>query len=140
MEMILGQLKYFGASFLWGVILMFGYDFILIFRRKVRHGAFWRTVEDWLFWAVAALLVFQMIFALNNGIIRSFFVASFAGGMFLYRKLMKEHFVSAVVAVLDFIFRPYVWISRKIRKICEKKRKNSEKSLKNPCNSEEKPL
>ena len=112
---------------------MFGYDFILVFRRKIRHGRAGRAVEDWLFWTVAALLVFQMIFTLNHGIIRSFFVVSFTDGMFLYRKLMKNHFVDAVTALIDFIFRPYVWISGKIRKIRKKKQKN-------PCNSEKKPL
>ena len=140
MEMIVGQLRYFGASFLWGVVLMFGYDFILVFRRKVRHGRVGRAVEDWLFWAVAALLVFQMIFTLNYGVIRSFFVASFIAGMVLYRKVVKDRFVRGAIACIDFVFRPYVWISGKIRNLWEKRRKKNEKSSKNPCNSEEKPL
>ena len=121
MEMIIGQLRYFGASFLLGFLLMFLYDFLEIFRCKVHHGRVWLFVEDWLFWLVAAVFVFQMIFALNHGIIRSFFILSFIGGMSLYRGLVKKRFICGVLAVFDFISRPYVWIREKIRK----KRKKS---------------
>lgn len=120
MEMIIRQLWYFGASFLWGLVLMFLYDFLEVFRRKVKHGRIWLLVEDWLFWAVASILVFQMIFALNNGIIRSFFIVSFVAGMVLYRKVAKEHVINAILAVIAFVFRPYVWILEKIRKIRKK--------------------
>lgn len=120
MDMIVGQLQYFGASFLWGLVLMFLYDFIEVFRRKIKHGRIWLFFEDWLFWSVAAVLVFQMIFALNNGIIRSFFIASFVAGMAVYRKVVKERVINGILAVISFIFRPYVWILQKIQKIRKK--------------------
>lgn len=120
MEMIIGQLQYFGASFLYGVLLMFVYDFVRVFRCKVRHPVAARLAEDWIFWLVAAIFVFQMIFALNNGIMRSFFVVSFVGGLVSYRKLMKDHLVHAILAVIHFIFRPYVWIRKKLGKIHKK--------------------
>ena len=90
---------------------MFLYDFLEVFRRKVKHGRIWLLVEDWLFWAV---------FALYNGIIRSFFIVSFVAGMALYRKVAKEHVINAILAVIAFVFRPYVWILEKIRKIRKK--------------------
>lgn len=121
MEMIWGQIWYVSASFLWGIVLMFAYDFILAARRRIRHGKIATLVEDWIFWAVAALFVFQMIFALNNGIIRSFFVLAFVGGMYGYRKAAKSHVQKGILAVFSLIFRPYVWISKKFRK----KRKKS---------------
>ena len=120
MEMIQGQLWYVGASFLWGVVLMFFYDFLLAARQRFHHGKVWILVEDWLFWAVAALLVFQMIFALNNGIIRSFFVIAFVCGMYGYRKLAKKHVQKGILGFFGVIFRPYVWILKKIHKIRKK--------------------
>lgn len=120
MEMIQGQLWYVGASFFWGVLLMFVYDFILVARRRFAHGKVLKLVEDWLFWVIAALLVFQMIFALNNGIIRSFFVIAFVLGMYGYRKLAKKHVQKGIYSIFSLIFRPYVWISKKIRKIHKK--------------------
>lgn len=124
MEMIQGQLWYVASSFLWGVVLMFVYDFIEAFRIGFAHGKVLVMLEDWLFWSVASLLVFQMIFALNNGIIRSFFVIAFILGMFVYRKIAKKHVQRGIIAVFSFFFRPYVWILNKIRK----KRKKSLKS------------
>jgi len=124
MEMIQGQLCYVGASFLWGAVLMFVYDFILTARRRFPHGKVLLLVEDWLFWAVASLFVFQMIFALNNGIIRSFFVIAFILGMFLYRKIAKNHVQRGIYAVFALIFRPYVWILEKVRKIRKKSLKS----------------
>ena len=125
MEMILGQLAYFGASFLWGVLLMFGYDFIEVFRRRVKHGKVAKLIEDWIFWLIAAVLVFQMIFALNNGIIRNFFIISFLAGMVLYRKLVKERVIRFLLYLIRLLLRPYVWIS-------EKKKKKSGEKAKSP--------
>lgn len=124
MEMIQGQLWYVGASFLWGVVLMFVYDFILVLRLHFSHGKVLVLVEDWIFWAVASILVFQMIFALNNGIIRSFFVIAFILGMFVYRKIVKKRVQRVITAIFSFIFRPYVWILKKIRKIRKKSLKS----------------
>lgn len=124
MEMIQGQLWYVGASFLWGVVLMFVYDFILVLRLRFSHGKVLVLVEDWIFWAVASLFVFQMIFTLNNGIIRSFFVISFILGMFAYRKIVKKRVQRVITAIFSFIFRPYVWILKKICKIHKKSLKS----------------
>lgn len=120
MELIISQLRYFIASLLCGIIFMFGYDMLEVFRCKVKHGKIWIFTEDWLFWTVAAVLIFQMIFALNNGILRSFFVASFIGGMFAYRRVAKKHVVHGICAVLNVIFRPCVWILGKFSKMRKK--------------------
>lgn len=116
MEKIGGQLLYFGASFLWGLLLMCGYDLIEVFRHGVHHGKVAKFIEDWIFWLIAAVLVFQMIFTLNHGIIRNFFVFSFLSGMVLYRKVVKDRFVRFLLSLLRLIFRPYVWIRKKMRK------------------------
>ncbi len=120
MEMITGQLRYVGASFLWGIILLFFYDFILAARQRFRHRKVWILAEDWLFWIIAALFVFQMIFELNNGLIRNFFVIAFITGMCVYRKLVKKHVQMGIISFFRMFFRPYVWIGEKIRKIRKK--------------------
>lgn len=120
MEAIVGQLQYVLASFAWGVALMFFYDFILVFRYMKKHGRFGVFIEDWIFWAVAAILVFRMIFALNNGVLRSFFVFAFLLGMVGYRRVVKERLQKGVVTVCHWIVRPYVWVCGKIRMIRKK--------------------
>lgn len=116
MELILGQIWYIFASLLWGFFLMFLYDFILVFRGRKRRTKIRLFLEDWLFWAIASVFVFQMIFAINNGILRSTFVIAFLVGMTGYRKLVKKRVQIAIKAVFSFVFRPYVWILKKIKK------------------------
>ncbi len=116
MDMIVNQIQFFVASFVYGFGLMFIYDFIGAFRLKVRHNTFAKWIEDWLFWFIAAVIVFQMIFAINYGIIRSFFVLAFLSGMGLYRILWKNYVQKGILAVFTMLFRPYVWILKKLRK------------------------
>lgn len=124
MELIIGQSWYVLASFLWGVFLMFLYDFILVFRGGKKVGKVRLFLEDWIFWGIASIFVFQMVFELNNGMIRSFFVIAFLLGMVGYRKLVKNVVQRAIKAVFSFISRPYVWISEKIKKIRKKSLKS----------------
>lgn len=116
MELIIGQCRYFGASLLYGLGLMFCYDFLRVFRGIVRHGKFSIVLEDWLFWIVAAFLVFQMVFAMNYGMLRFFFVGSLIVGMWLYRKLVGDHFLRGMSALVSWLFRPYVWLHEKLVK------------------------
>jgi hypothetical protein len=88
----------------------------LLLRRKIKQPVFARLVTDWLFWMGAAVFVFQLIFDLNYGIMRSFFVVSFVGGMLVYRKTVGDRFVRLISALLHQIFRPCVWFCKKIRK------------------------
>ena len=106
MEMIQGQLMYVAASFVEGIFLMFLYDFIRAFRMKVKHGRVWILIEDWLFWLLALL--------------RSFFVIALTLGVFLYRTLVKTHVQRAIYGFFRLIFRPYVWIFKKIKGIRKK--------------------
>jgi hypothetical protein len=125
MEMIFAQLRYFSVSLVYGAGLMFLYDFILVFRSFVRHTKLWIVLGDWFFWLAAAVFVFRMVFALNYGMIRSFFVISFIIGMALYRKLVGQHFVHLLCTLLKWIFRPYVWIAEKFDKKMAKRKNKS---------------
>ena len=116
MELIIGQFRYVLASFLWGIFLMFLYDFIVVHRGSKKIGKVRLLIEDWIFWGIAAIFVFQMIFALNNGILRSFFIIAFLLGMVGYRKLVKNVVQRGIRAIIDFFCRPYVWIKKKIAK------------------------
>lgn len=120
MELIVGQLKYVFASFFLGIFLMFLYDFLLAHRDIKKIGKILLFIEDWIFWGISAIFVFQMIFQLNNGILRSFFVIAFLLGMTGYRKVVGNTVQKAIKTVVTFVSRPYVWLKRKIKKIQKK--------------------
>lgn len=117
MELIVGQLKYVFASFFLGIFLMFLYDFLLAHRDIKKIGKILLFIEDWIFWEISAIFVFQMIFQLNNGILRSFFVIAFLLGMTGYRKVVGNTVQKAIKTVVTFVSRPYVWLKRKIKKM-----------------------
>ena len=56
------ELVFLLISFALGEGLVMLYDVFRIFRKVVPHGVIWISVEDVLYWIVAALLIFGMIF------------------------------------------------------------------------------
>lgn len=114
MDIIVHQLQYFLASFLWGVLLFFLYDLLRILRKLIPHGLSAVFLEDLLFWLVASLFVFRMVFEKNSGILRLFFVFAFVAGLYVYFLLAGNRFSSWAAKVLHNILWP---IGRAIRKV-----------------------
>lgn len=129
MDEIKKQLIFLLGSFLSGFAVMLAYELVNIFRGLFRPGIVWKLVVDVLFFAVSAVLVFQMVFLCNNGTIRSFFIFAFGSGAILYRKAFGTMLSSLIVRVIKKVYRlikqPYVWI-------CEKILKNLKKNEKKP--------
>lgn len=115
MEMILSQIRYFLASFLYGVICFFFYDWLRIFRKLLSHAWVVIALEDILFWLAASIVVFQMILDKNNGILRIFFLVAFGAGMYAYRILAGDRFVIRAEKVIRWLFRPLGWLIRKLK-------------------------
>lgn len=145
---ILVELRFFGTSVLWGVFLLVIYDFLRIERRLISHNSFFVAVEDLIYWVIASLLIFNMMFNLNDGIIRGFSILGMLIGMLLYHHILSNYFVditagiliaikNVIVAVINFILQPFKFLSKKLRKftkfittIIKKLTKNLRKTLK----------
>lgn len=85
----------FLLSVLHGILLTFGYDLIRAWRRAFRHGIVILSVEDVLFWLIAAAGTFLLSFFETGGVIRGYVAAGIVLGIILY------HFtVSALVLQL----------------------------------------
>jgi len=107
-EMIFREADFFMTSFLWGILLLIGYDVLRIIRRTVKHGKGIVAAEDLLFWIVGSVMVFQMIYQKNDGIIRGTAFLAMGLGMCVY------HFtVSAYVVKIG-----YGLIGKPIKKFC----------------------
>lgn len=154
-DAIMIELRFFGTSVLWGVILLILYDLLRIFRRVIIHNGFFIAFEDLIYWVVSSLLIFHMMYQQNNGIIRGFAILAMLLGMILYHSVFSELFVYTISTLLNqiinligklitlilkpfcFIFRKikrlFVWIFTKIKKFMQfllkslKKLKNSSK-------------
>ena len=122
---VLGQLWYGIAGFCAGILVRFFYDVIHgLWRKRTRTACF---IRDWCFWLAAGVFVFDVIFRMNQGILRSFFLVLFGGGMILYKKTAGDVVERIVLRLWNglcgMILRPYVWIRGKIGEKGKKKAK-----------------
>ena len=123
------ELQFFLISILWGAIVLFAYDcrrlrpgrFLAaydgfrIIRRIIRHNGFFLAIEDLIFWMIAGLFIFSMIYRENNGVIRGFSVMGMAIGMVLYHYILSDFLVSFITKIIRALLRPFRFIIKKIK-------------------------
>lgn len=106
---IVQEITFFLHSVLMGLIITFAYDWILIFRRLFRHGKFWISMEDFIYWFVCGISVFYMLYRENNGVLRWFAVVGAAIGMSFYKLIIKDRFINIMSTyihkIMWFVFR-----------------------------------
>lgn len=117
-ENIFRELDFFAVSFLLGILLVLVYDCLRIFRRLVRHGTVWISLEDLGYWIVTAFVIFAMLYQKNDGLIRGFSIGGVVLGMLLYNQFISRYTVRYIVWILKkvihfvekvckFIFAPF---------------------------------
>lgn len=103
---IISDITFFYHSVITGIIITFVYDWLLIFRRLVRHNCFLVSVEDFFFWIACGLSCFYMLYKENNGVLRWFAVAGAAIGIFLYKKIIGSIFIN----IMSTIIHKIMWL------------------------------
>lgn len=106
---IVQEITFFLHSILVGVFITFVYDWILIFRKLVKHGTVLVSIEDFIFWLACGIGVFYMLYKENNGVLRWFAVVGATLGMLFYKALIKNRFVyvmsTCIHKIMWFVFR-----------------------------------
>lgn len=140
-QVIAGEADFFLASFLMGVCILLGYDFLRSLRRGVPHSGCLVSVQDFLYWCGAGVAIFYTAYRKNSGNIRWFAFAALLMGMVLYYRIVSPW----VVRGLSFCFlHLYRWISaffalilspagksaKKLKKFAEKALKKHVKEIK----------
>lgn len=134
-----GQFLFY--CFLSGICITVAYDCLRIFRRVKRHGTFWIALEDLLFWFVAAIFLFYVLYETNNGVIRWFSIAGAAVGMLIYKYVIGEHLVEImstiikqiqhlVLGALRMMFRPVKRLFNRVLTKLKKEKIKIKKQLK----------
>jgi len=101
------ELYFFGVCILWGGLVLLAYDFLRIVRRLLKHGILLLAVEDIIFWIVAGIFIFSMIYRQNDGIIRGFAVMGMSAGMLLYNQLVQDRLVNIIVKLIHLLIKPF---------------------------------
>ncbi len=154
-ESIFRELDFFAVSFLLGLVLVLAYDCLRIFRRLIRHGTVWISIEDLCYWIITAFVIFAMLYQKNDGLIRGFSIGGIVTGMLLYNQLISRYTVKYIVLFLEkiihlvqkvcrFVFTPVRFAAkavsaqgkaaadkgRKVKKFFKKRLKNMKNEIK----------
>lgn len=97
---IMEEAVLFADGFILGALLVAGYDLIRVFRRLIRHGIIWVSVEDCIYWLVSAVLMFAMLYQNNEGRIRAYIFGAAVLGGFIYHLLLGKYFIKIVSKVI----------------------------------------
>lgn len=142
---IIREVTFFLHSVIMGIVITFVYDWLLILRRLVKHGIFWISVEDFLFWFACGIGVFYMLYRENNGILRWFAVMGAIIGMTVYKITVSKRFVQIMSTciykmlyilsrVIQIVLKPFKWLISKLLiffNFGKRKYKNIHKFIKN---------
>lgn len=115
-QLISIELQFFLISILWGALVLFLYDFLRILRRIINHNMIIVTVEDLIFWILASVFIFAMIYAKNSGTIRGFSVMGIVIGMLLYHYILSDWFVMLISRGIHVLLRPFSLLKKSICK------------------------
>lgn len=138
------ELLFFCRTFLAGVLLAAAYDILRIFRNVISHNDFFVSLEDLLYWCVAGVFLFSVIYLENDGIIRVYALAGICLGALIYNWglsgfLVKylSAFLSKIKCLLKIPLKPLHYIRKRLKfwlsgvKISLSKQKSIRKVRKN---------
>lgn len=140
-DVISGEILFFLISVSTGILILFGYDLLRAFRRVFVHGNLWLAIEDFLYWSIAGIVAFAVIFINNSGMLRGFSIIAMLLGMMLYHKSISRFIIGAISGILKLIVSiirgifnvltfPFRFISKKMRNRTFKMLKNRLKRVK----------
>ena len=105
------MLSMIGMGALFGVM----FDTYQRFLNRPKRNRLIVFVNDLLFWAIQALLIFYTLFLVNNGEIRFYIFIALLCGFAAYQSLLKrvylrmlELLISAVIAIFQFLKKTFL--------------------------------
>ena len=114
---IVTQLQFFLISILWGGMILLAYDGLRIFRRLIKQGSIVLAIEDLIFWVIASLFIFAMIYEENDGIIRGFAVMGMAIGMIIYHYIISEFLVNRITKFIRILMSPIIRVFQELKRL-----------------------
>lgn len=112
-EMIVLEVHFFLGSFLSGVLVAAAYDILRFLRLLVPHSRGVINGEDIFFWTGASFFIFQVIYQLNDGKIRSLGMLCMTVGMMLYHYSLSR-------PLLEFCYKVFGTSFLKVLKFFKK--------------------
>lgn len=83
-DVLVREIDLFLLSIIWGMMITLIYDVFRIFRILIKHKNWVINMEDFLFWMIAAVMIFYMLYHYNLGILRAYAFWGMLLGMIIY--------------------------------------------------------
>lgn len=120
-EVIRQETAVFLLSVLHGICMTFLYDLLRALRRAFVHGLVLLSLEDFLFWIVAAFCTFCLAFLKTDGVIRGYVAVGIVLGAILYHFSVSALVVRGISGLLKLMKRLVllIWhtLSKPVKKI-----------------------
>lgn len=100
---IFRELILLAEAFVLGAVLMAGYDFFRFLRRIVPHHDLVVALEDILFWAIAAVCIFILLYLENSGRIRYYAIGGCALGMMVFYGFWGKNWPRLLEKLLEIV-------------------------------------
>lgn len=111
---VLVQLRNFGMAAAVGACMTACYDVLRIFRRIIRHGILWVSVEDGLYWIGFAVAEFVLLYRESNGVPRAYLFLGTVAGAVLYHFLVSRPLMRAASKM---IFKTKKFLQKKVKSV-----------------------
>ncbi len=113
MRVMLGPtMDYFLWSVVGGVILAIVYDILRLSRRLINTADIIVNIEDILFIALSGGAAAYVAYAVNNGAFRIYSLLAMAIGFFIYRWLLGNRLIGALVFLFDLLGKAMHFLCR----------------------------
>ncbi len=103
MILIVEQVYIFLYAILAGAVAAFFYDILRIKRRAIRTGVVIISLEDIVYWFVAAVFLFITVYKSNSGEMRGFIFIGNILGVILYETLLSSLIITSSVMIINII-------------------------------------
>ena len=120
MELITQQCWYLISALCAGMLILFLYDGIRVFRLRKKRPVLRCLLVDWLFFLTTAVLTFYVVFPLNDGTLRSYFIVAFIVSAYSYHKWVSPW----VIKVYQWLFdRVFGFAEKCVKNVANRKKK-----------------
>lgn len=104
-EFIVKEASLFLDSLFMGLLVMAAYDLLRLLRRIMPHKNIFVSMEDFIFWNLAGLFIFGLIYSENDGTIRWFIIVGIIVGAWIYIRSFGTFLVKFVAKYINIILK-----------------------------------
>ena len=102
-DFIVKEASLFLDSLYTGLIIMALYDILRLLRRIIKHKNIFVGIEDLLYWNMAGIFIFSLIYSENDGRIRWFIIMGIFLGTLIYAKSFGRFLVKYTSKIINNI-------------------------------------